>query len=560
MAITAEISRQIRNICRMALVVLVAGLSVPGGNLYGREVPRIVNIVNFIRQTEPRDPAITDQVLFETVEEQVRLLRSHSLRGTFLLQYDALINPAYRELMGSEMERGSEVGAWWEITEPHVKAAGIEWRGRYPWDWHADVGFSTGYTPEERERLVDVYMEEFRSAFGVYPSSVGSWFIDAHTLAYMYDRYGIVASCNCKDQVGTDGYTLWGGYWNQAYYPSRLNAYMPAQDEDAQIPVPVFRMLGSDPVYQYDTGLGNSIQGVITLEPVYPDAGGSSSWVRRFLHSMTSDPCIGFNYVQAGQENSFTWAAMKDGLTMQMDILDSLSRAGRVRIETLAESGRWFRSRYRVTPPTSVTVLSDTYGKGLGTMWYDSRYYRANILWSRDSIRFRDLHLFDQDIRSGYVDRRGTGNQCVYRTCAVMDGFSWSTPEEYAGIRFMGGPGYRTPLHLSGVHVDTLGKDRMRVDITFTGGTVIRMIFSEEGIFFRTLSGSRDWRLVFSAPMGKGLPMRVEGDCIVTSHGGTDSVRCIASYPENDGDRIAVIPVDGKIYLDCSVSGRAGRE
>ena len=28
---------------------------------------------------------------------------------------------------------------------------------------------------------------------------------------------------------GTDGYTLWGGYWNQAYYPSRLNSYMPAQ-------------------------------------------------------------------------------------------------------------------------------------------------------------------------------------------------------------------------------------------------------------------------------------------------------------------------------------------
>lgn len=549
----------VRNICSLFLVGMAAGLAFPGENLYGREVPRIVNIVNFIRQTEPRDPAITDQVLFETVAEQVKLLRSHSLRGTFLLQYDALINPAYRELLNGEMERGSEVGAWWEITEPHVKAAGLEWRGRYPWDWHADVGFSTGYTPEERERLVDVYMEEFRSAFGVYPSSVGSWFIDAHTLAYMYDRYGIVASCNCKDQVGTDGYTLWGGYWNQAYYPSRLNAYMPAQDEDAQIPVPVFRMLGSDPVYQYDTGLGHSVQGVITLEPVYPDAGGNSSWVRRFLHSMTSDPCIGFNYVQAGQENSFTWAAMEDGLSMQMDILDSLEREGAVRIETLAESGKWFRSRYRVTPPTSVTVLSDTYGKGLGTMWYDSRYYRANLLWDRDSIRFRDLHLFDQDVKSGYVDRKGTGNQCVYRTCAVMDGFSWSTPEEYAGIRFMGGPGYNSQLHLSDVSVGTLGKDRMRVDITFTGGTAIRVIFSEEGISFRTLSGSRDWRLVMSVPVGKELPLHVEGDFIVTSHENGNAVRCISSIPENDGDRIAVIPVDGKIYLDCSSSGRSGR-
>jgi hypothetical protein len=44
---------------------------------------------------------------------------------------------------------------------------------------------------------------------------------------------------------------------------------MPAQNEENQIPGSVFRMLGSDPVRQYDEGLGTSRQGVITLEPVY---------------------------------------------------------------------------------------------------------------------------------------------------------------------------------------------------------------------------------------------------------------------------------------------------
>ena len=57
------------------------------------------------------------------------------------------------------------------------------------------------YTPEEREKLVDVYMEKFKSIFGEYPKSVGCWFIDAHSLAYMYDKYNIVASCNCRDQI-----------------------------------------------------------------------------------------------------------------------------------------------------------------------------------------------------------------------------------------------------------------------------------------------------------------------------------------------------------------------
>lgn len=60
--------------------------------------------------------------------------------------------------------------------------------------------------------------------------------------------------------------------------------------------VKVFRMLGSDPIYQYETEMGDTIQRSITLEPVYGDAGGCEKWVRRFFKSIFEDPCIGFNY------------------------------------------------------------------------------------------------------------------------------------------------------------------------------------------------------------------------------------------------------------------------
>ena len=93
------------------------------------EKPRIVNIINFIRQVEPRSAEITEDVLYETVHEQVKLLTKYKLTGTFLLQYDALINQRYQELLKKETERGTEVGAWWEITQPHVEAAGLKWRG-----------------------------------------------------------------------------------------------------------------------------------------------------------------------------------------------------------------------------------------------------------------------------------------------------------------------------------------------------------------------------------------------------------------------------------------------
>ncbi len=57
----------------------------------GDKSPRIVNIINFIRQTEPRIDWITEDVLYETVVEQIKIMQRHQLRGTFLLQYDALI-------------------------------------------------------------------------------------------------------------------------------------------------------------------------------------------------------------------------------------------------------------------------------------------------------------------------------------------------------------------------------------------------------------------------------------------------------------------------------------
>ena len=184
------------------------------------------------------------------------MFKQAGLPATWALQDLTLINPRYQKLFKEELGTNDEIAAWWEIPHRLAGKAGLKWRGKHEWDPAADVGFAPGYTPEERHRLVDAYMADFKAIFGYYPRTAGSWFIDEVTLAYMAERYGIVASCNCKDQVGTDGYTLWGGYWNQAYYPSRLDSYMPAQTRAAQIDVPIFRMLGSDPIYQHGTTPG----------------------------------------------------------------------------------------------------------------------------------------------------------------------------------------------------------------------------------------------------------------------------------------------------------------
>jgi hypothetical protein len=173
------------------------------------------------------------------------------------------------------------------------------------------------------------------------------------------------------------------------------------------------------------------------LEPVYPHAGGDSTWVSWFFNEFINGASTNFAYTQAGQENSFTWDAMEKGLMMQLPLIEKLRDEKKVEVETLAESGKWFKQNFKVTPPTSVTVNNDLPGSNEKTVWFDSRYYRANLLWADGALRFRDIHLFNEQFPSGYETKPATSNECAFFTLPIVDGYLWSTPDQLAGLKFM---------------------------------------------------------------------------------------------------------------------------
>jgi hypothetical protein len=464
---------------------------------------KIVNIVNFIRLLEPRDAQITQDVLYQTVVSQVEIMKKYNLPGTFLLQYDALMDPRYQKLLSSLPKASFEIGAWWELPQPLIEKAGIKWRGKYAWDWHSDIGFSVGYTPAEREKIIDVYFADFKKIFGYYPKSVASWVIDAHSLNYMYDKYKIVASANCKDQVGTDGFTLWGGYWNQAYYPSRVNAYMPAQHAEKQLPVPVFRLLGSDPIRQYADG-----RTVTTLEPVYGHAGGNLQWINWFFQTFSNDPSLGFNYTQAGQENSFTWDAMKKGLEIQMPIIAQLREQGKVQVETMSQSGQWFKKNYKVTPATTFTVTKDLGNSDKKTIWYNSRFYRINLLWEKGSLRITDIHLFNETVPDKYLNAVTTTNQSFFYTLPVVDGFLWGKAGNPAGLLLMDNAGGQEQAIKGGDPIFTnQGKSTAHISWPVQNGS-FEIDLKEKSIMV-SLKGKpqASWFLDFNATNPHQLPL-----------------------------------------------------
>lgn len=518
-----------------------------------RPAPRIVNIINFIRGVEPR--ASID--LVEPVREQLRLAKQHKLPSTYLIQYDALIKPEFTELLKAEMKPEDEIGAWLEVVQPQVEAAGLTWRGRYPWDWHTDVGFTIGYPPEERHKLIDVYMAKFQEVFGKLPRSVGCWVLDAPTLNYLYDKYHIVAACICKDQLGTDGYNLWGGYWNQAYYPSRLNAYMPAQTDKQQLPVPVFRMLGSDPIYQYDTGLGGTIQGVITLEPVYHDYGGNPDWVRWFFDVNFKASCLGFGYTQVGQENSFGWGAMSKGLEDQYALVAELAKQKNIYVETLESSGQWFRKTYESTPATSITAFTDWRNEGRSSLWYESKFYRVNLLWEGDRFRIRDLHRFNENYAERYLTETVKTNHCTYDTLPIVDGFHWSAMDgvlaDLRVVQLVDGEPLAIATQNPGIK--EVGQDGLFVATVIKAGGKIALWLRPETMCFERLGDQMlsDWAVELSWDASKSTAIiGVDEHAIHFRHNGFEySLKCADAtvFKSPSGHGILMKPQGKKVTL-----------
>ena len=505
----------------------------------------IVNIVNFIRGVEPR----CDVDLLKPVAKQMDLAKKHKLPVTWLVQYDAMIDGRFIELL-KDLQPEDEIGIWLEFVQPLVEKAGIKWRGRFPWDWHVDAGFSVAYPVAERKLMLDIFMEDFRKVFGFLPKAAGSWFADAATLAHLSDKYSVSAFCNCKDQWGTDGYTLWGGYFNQAYYPSRQNSFIPAQTEALQIPLPVFRMLGSDPVRQYEAGVNGNGQGVVTLEPVYQKAGGDPKWVDWFFDSMFKSPCLSFGYAQAGQENSFGWDAMEKGLVHQHKRLEELRDSGLIRVETLSKSGEWFRSKYPLTPPSAVVAERDSERDDMGAAWYCSKNYRAGLSWEGTSLRMRDLRLFDENYAEPFLDAVCKSSSCKYDTFPIMDGFLWSSKDLSAGLYVVKASDGARIAMAKRPEIAESGDKRLTVE---ADGFLFQ--FDEESM---SLKGPDDGSWTFTAKWAaeaKSSFKGVEGGRLLFSHEGINySIRLLKGSAKTVKDGFALIPEsDGTLELNFSV-------
>ena len=343
-------------------------------------------------------------------------------------------------------------------------------------------GWSIGYDTETRERLCDVYMDKFKEIFGEYPKSVGSWFIDAETLAYFYEKYGIEASCNCRDQIGTDGYTLWGGYWNGAYYPSRQNA--------------------------------------------------------------------------------FTWKRFGEGFQYQMKRVAELDREGKLKVEPLLQTASDFKARYpSVTPPSSIVVTEDARDNGCKTYWFNCRNYRANLFWNGNTLKFRDIHVFDEGLRSEYLDHPDTLSVFRFETLPLVDGVVWSTEANMAGL-YLVAPGFKCGALTFRTIAGGNGQQIEWPSADGRGGFV--MTFTEDAVSIRSKGKVDGWHFEMSVNPGTELSFTsiagsfAEAEYLGRKYGMKLSAGSFEDLREEGfGKVFRIVPDGGRVTFGVELKGKA---
>ena len=470
----------------MMVVFAAAGVSLSAAAGEGApEARRVMNIVNFVRGCEPR----YEYDLVKPLVEEVALNTKYHFPNTILLQYDAMLRDDLMRAAKAAEPELTEYGVWFETCRALVEKVGLTWRGRegWDWDWYINPGFLMAYTHAEREKLIDEVFRLFREKFGANPKSVGSWLLDAYSMDYMVRKYGVKGFCICREQDNTDAYGLRGGYFNGAYYPSKKNMLSAATDMANAVKAPVFKMLTPDPIYNYAQSIvPDCAQGCPTMEPVWL-GGYRRDIVDWYFRVYTGKGLLNLSYMQTGQENSFGWDAIGKGLPYQAEVIAKYRAEGKLTVERMCDTAERFAKDHPCNCPQTQVALEDWNGKAK-SVWYNSRFYRANLLLEGGKLRFRDIHKMCDDFEEPFLDKPCAGWQALYFTPPVADEYLFRTTGRFEPLAFKG--------TCTGLEVETLSGDRLKVTATFRPesglfSTVARIEFDETGIVVARAEFSR---------------------------------------------------------------------
>lgn len=370
-----------------------------------------VSIVNPIRGSDFWE--LKNQTIGEAVLGEMTILDKYKVPATWLLRFDAFDNQKIIETLKNRSF--DQMGLFLEITPTWAKIAGVNYRPSNSWR-NAGSVFLSGYELSEREKLIDTAFEKFKTVFGNYPKTVGAWWIDANSLSYMYEKYGIGSSLIAADQYTTDNYQIWGQFWSTPYYPSNSNALHPAQSINNKIPVVMIQWAARDPVNAYGNGVSESTFSVQANDYIdYHDL--DTAYFERLVNIYTKQNFNQFGFLVVGLENSYEWAKYKNEYDNQIKTLANKRDNEDLSMVTVSFFANWYKKAYPSISSEHLIVADDPLGSYKKAVWFMNPYYRAGFFINEDGALFRDIRQ--------YID--GEEELCFKKRCDAINSATFAT-------------------------------------------------------------------------------------------------------------------------------------
>ena len=371
-----------------------------------------VNIVSPVRGNDFWD--LKNQKPQDAVLGQLEILRQNNLQATFLLRFDALGDESILQPLKNSAD---EKGLFLEVTPTLTNAAAVIYHQSPSWHNAASI-LITGYSVDDRKKIIDTVFEGFKQKFGNYPKSVGAWWIDANSLSYMQTRYGVTNAMIVADQYSTDSYQIWGQYWGTPFYPAKNNALFPAQTVDNKIPVVITQWAARDPVNGYGTGVEESTYSVQTndyLDYHNLDINYFSKLIDIYTKPETTQNQFG--QIVVGLENSYSWTKYKNEYQNQINELVKKRIAGQFQIMTLDNFANWYKSRFPNLSPDQLIIAKDPLGGPKQVVWFMNNFYRVGWVANSEGSVIRDLRQ--------YVS--GQNEICLEKACNEVNFATFAT-------------------------------------------------------------------------------------------------------------------------------------
>lgn len=349
-----------------------------------------VNIVNPVRGndfwTAPFAP-------LETAKGEYEAIKVRNMPATWLLRYDAIVDPQISSFFKT-LDKNQELGILFEVTPTLADKAGVKYNKSDLWHKAKSV-FLTGYSVADRKKLIERSFEDFKENFGYYPKSVGAWWIDANSLSIMREKYGITASLVVADQFSTDDYQVWGLYFSTPYYPSKVNALVPAQSKNSKIGIVSIQWASRDPFNSYGGGVQESTYSVQINDYVtFHDL--DSSYFEKLLDTYINPPKFSrFGQLTIGLENSFSWQEFGKEYQKQLDIAKNRSQ-----VVSMSQFSQWYRSAFPDISPPHVVYTQNPLGSEGQVVWFMTPYYRVGYFYHPKlyGSAIRDLRLYNDSL------------------------------------------------------------------------------------------------------------------------------------------------------------------